>query len=449
MYDTVTEQFNEAIQREGKTISSYSNNTAYTVLFRKNSDSNSMNNKLTIFYPVTENISQGQLLTYKNATYITVNQETAENEVYYKSDLLQTNASIYVISNGIETSLPVYSYDISSPMAISSTTISVVSGNVHMISEYNDTSKKLEIDNTFDAIGRTWLIQNIVVKDNIVHLYCEVQATSNKYAVSITASDSYGKGTISQLTSTATYGNTTITNATIAWSSSNTSIATIDNNGNASFLTNGSTTFTATWTEHDVSATKTINVNAYSVYITPTTDTYTTSDSLTLVAVAKANDVVDTTATFTWSSSDATRATISSAGVVSFLAAGTCTFTATWTQQNAIGTKTVTITQAVSNTANITYSGTSSSIYIGGSTAKVYTGTFYDSTGAVITLTPVWSITAGTASTDHVSMVAQTDVMKIGLKADSSAVVGTFQLNLKDPNGTCNKSIDITIKNLA
>lgn len=447
MYDTIASQFADAMQREGKTIYSHTDNTAYTVLFRTNSDKNTMQDKLTIFYSTSQNITQGQLLKYKNKTYIALNQETPENDVYYKSDLLETNASIYLISNGIETDLPIYAYDISSPMAISSTTISVVSGNVHMITQYNETSKKLAINNTFDSIGRTWEIQNIVVKDNIVHLYCEVQATSNTYALSISANDSYGINTTSQLTAKATYGSTTITNAIIQWTSSDISVATIDSTGKATFIKQGSVTITALWSEHNVSATKSITVNAYSVTITAN-DTYSTADTPTLTATASVNSVSDTSATFTWSSSDTTKATVTSAGVVTFLSAGSVTISATWTQQNAIGTKSIVITQAVTNTADITYKGTSSAIYIGGSTAKVYTGAFYDSTGAAITLTPVWSISAGTVATTGVSLVTQIDAMQIGLKADSTASVGTIKLNLKDSNNTCSKSIDITIKSL-
>ena len=152
---------------------------------------------------------------------------------------------------------------------------------------------------------------------------------------------------------------------------------------------------------------------------------------------------LDTTATFTWTSSDTSKATIDSTGKVTFLAAGSVIFTATWTQRNTIGTKTVTITQAVSNKADITWVNVAQ-IYIGGS-AKKFTGHFYDGSGNPITLTPVWSITVSSDNTGHVNMVTQTDPMIMGVQADDNANVGTFQLNLKDSNNTCNKSIMVNI----
>ena len=443
MYDTISSQFQDALQREGKAINSYSGNLAYTVLFRKNSDKNSMNNKLTIYYPVTENISQGQLLKYRDKIYIVENQETSENEVYYKSDLLQTNASTYVISNGIETTIPLFSYDIQNYLAETNSTISVVSGNVEMITTDNSISRSLAINDTFDAIGGTWEIQNLIYKNGIAYIYVKRTAnSSNTYTLLVTANDSYGINTTSQLIATAKYGDKVISNATIQWTSSDTSKATIDNNGNASFLASGSVTFTALWVEHNITSTKTVSVNSYSVYITAN-DSYSTTDTPTLTATAKINDTVDNTATFTWASSDTTKATVDSTGKVAFLSAGMVTFTATWTQQNAIGTKQITITQAVSNTADITYVG-SASIYIDGSTKK-FTGHFYDGSGAAITLTPAWSITVPTVNQGHISMVAQTDPMIMGVKADANAIEGTFQLNLRDSNSTCNKSITVNI----
>lgn len=456
MYDTITSQFQDAMDRESKTINSYTNNTAYSVLFRKNSDKNSMQDKLTIFYPVLQTISQGELLNYKTKTYIVLNNETAENEVYYKSDLLETNAKINYIVNGAETYIPIYAYDIQSPMAISTSTISVVSGNIHMITEYNATSKQLEISNTFTSMGRTWQIQNIIIKDNIVHLYCEVEASStDKYAVSISGNDTYGINTTSKLTAIAKCGDTVITNASIIWTSSNTDIATIDNNGNASFKASGSVVFTALWIEHNVSATKQVNINSYSVIITAN-DTYSTSDTPILVATAKTNDVVDTTATFTWASSDATKATVDSAGKVKFLEAGNVTFTATWTQQNAIGTKQVTITQAVitkqytckiANTlaTPTIYSDTNiPTIKTGGST-RSFVPKFYDATGTeVTTLTPVWTIdmssltTAQQAEITFVSSVSSYPLRCSLTAADDSSLLGkSIKLTLVDSGNLC------------
>lgn len=447
MYDTVTEQFNEALQREGKLIYTYPEDMSFKCLFRRDSDTNAMQDRMTIYYPNNDSVQEGQLIKFKDSIYIALNKETAENEVYSKSDLLETNMTINTVSNGVESMLPCYAYDISSVMPKESTVISIASGEVELITQDSTKSRALTIDNTFTAMGATWQIVNLIYKSGIAHIYVERAASStNTYTLSINANDSYGINTTSQLTATAKYGDSVISNATIQWTSSNTSVATIDNNGNASFLASGSVTFTALWVEHNITTTKTVSVNAYSVYITAS-DSYSTTDTPTLTATAKTNDTVDTTATFTWVSSDTTKATIDSTGKVAFLAAGTVTFTATWTQQNAIGTKQIMITQAVSNTADITFKATAQ-IYVSGS-AKTFTGHFFDSTGAAITLTPVWSLTLSAAQTGHVSLVTNSNPMLTGVQADDNAPTGTsFHLNLRDSGNTCSKSISINIESM-
>ena len=89
MYDVLTSQFNEALTREGNTVTDSTGTTSYKCIFRKNSDKNSSDNRLTIFYPTSEAIEQGQLLKYKDNYFLTLNQETDENDTYYKSDLFK------------------------------------------------------------------------------------------------------------------------------------------------------------------------------------------------------------------------------------------------------------------------------------------------------------------------------------------------------------------------
>lgn len=467
MYDIVASQFAGAMQREGKIINSYTDNTAYNVLFRKNSDKNTMTNRITIFYPVTENILQGQLLNYKDKVYLAVNKETAENEVYYKSDLLQTNTSIFILSIGSEYELPIYSYDIKNYLEESNSVLSVASGNLEMITTDNTVSRALDISNTFDAMGATWEIQNLIYKDGIAHIYVKrTTSSSNTYTLTINANNSYGINTTSQLTATAKYGDTVITDATIEWTSSDTNIATIDNNGNASFIASGCVNITALWVEHNVSATKAITVNSHSVYITAN-DTYSTSDTPTLTATAKINEVVDNTATFTWSSSDTTKATIdSNTGSVTFLSAGTVTFTATWTQQNAIGTKQVEITAPIPTTlytCKITNTTASPKVYndtdniaqckVGG-TLKPFMCHFYDQNNVeVTTLTPSWSINVSSLSSEYQSKVHLTYNESYPLRAylnvddDDLMIDMRFQLTLTDTENLCAPTtipVDIT-----
>ena len=70
MYDTVNSAFSDALKREGKVITAYSDNTPYNVIFRHNSDKNKLQNTLTIFYSADSNVHVGQLLKYKDKTYL-------------------------------------------------------------------------------------------------------------------------------------------------------------------------------------------------------------------------------------------------------------------------------------------------------------------------------------------------------------------------------------------
>lgn len=66
------------------------------------------------------------------------------------------------------------------------------------------------------------------------------------------------EGDIDTLKATAYINDYEITNATIEFSSSDDEVATIDDSGNIEYIAEGKVTFTATWTEQDVSATSDI-----------------------------------------------------------------------------------------------------------------------------------------------------------------------------------------------
>jgi uncharacterized protein YjdB len=457
MYNTAYSAFTDALKREGKVITAYSDNTPYNVLFRRNKDTNQLTDRLTIFYSADCGIYAGQLLTYGNKHFLVLNQETPENDVYYKSNIIETNAIIHSVIGSSEINMPVYAYDIADGLTQSNNVISLVNGNIHIIAEPNSIIKSLAINNQFDAVGRHWKIDNIISKDNVIHLYCEVAATtSHTYTVTVTANDSYHRGESAQLTAVAKQDNTVV-NASLVWTSSDTSLATVDNTGLVKFLANGNVTITATWTSQNVSGTKVIAItepDAYSLSITAN-DTYTTSDTPTLTATAQKNGTTDSTATITWSSSDTTIATIDSTGKATFLKAGNVTFTATWTQQNVTATKSITVTQAVSgscvvkaNNGNIV--STVRTIHYGYGTTYYYNAVFQDGSGNEVTgVTPAWTLTnLSGITTSDITMSNVTDYpLRIGisLKKSDSITGATFTLHLTSTTGTYG-SYDVNFK---
>jgi hypothetical protein len=412
---------------------------------------------LTIFYPYDCGIHAGQLLTYGNKHFLTINQETPENTVYYKSNIIETNAIIHSVIGSSEINMPVYAYDIADGLTQSNNVISLVNGNIHIIAEPNSIINSLQLSNEFDAVGRHWKIDNIISKDNVIHLYCEVWATtSHTYTVTITANDSYHRGESAQLTAVAKQDDTVV-NASLVWTSSDTSLATVDNTGLVNFLADGNVTITATWTSQNVSGTKAIAItepDSYSLSITAN-DSYTTADTPTLTANAQKNGTTDSTATITWTSSDTTIATIDSTGKATFLKAGNVTFTATWTQQNVTATKSITVTQAVSGSCVVKANNgntisTVQTIHYGYGSTYYYNAVFQDGSGNEVTgVTPAWTLTnLSGITTSDITMSNVTDYpLRIGisLKKDSSIAGATFTLHLTSTTGTYG-SYDVNCK---
>ena len=350
-------------------VNASTGNTSYKCLFRKNSDKNSSDNRLTIFYPTSEAIAQGQLLKYGGRYFLTLNQETIENETYQKSDLLEVNTSIHTISSGYELYLKAYSEDITSVGVTGNSQISVVGGNISLMTQDNADSRKLAINATFTALGATWKIINLYYKNGLCYIFTERSADSTTtpvYSLAIVSADTYTEGDTGTATTTATITDgstvTNILNATINWSSSDMSVATVDNSGHITTLKSGTFVLTATWVEH-----------------------------------------------------------------------------------GTIATKTVTVSSNISYTAAITPSYKE----VGTGRGYTFTVTFTDSTGTVVTLTPVWSFTMDTTDPTLLSGITLTypasNTCRVGVASNDDLVGYTVTLHVKDSNNLCSATATIVL----
>ena len=140
------------------------------------------------------------------------------------------------------------------------------------------------------------------------------------------------------VTLTATVDPSDASDKTVTWKSSDASIATVDANGKVTFVAAGSTSITATATNgtEDAADDKTATcevtisakkVNVESVKLDQPTLTATVGDAaVTLTATVTPDDATDKTVK--WTSSNESVATVAD-GVVTFVAAGTATITAT------------------------------------------------------------------------------------------------------------------------
>jgi hypothetical protein len=238
------------------------------------------------------------------------------------------------------------------------------------------------------------------------------------------AKQSIAAGASQQFTATATYtdGTTKDVTSTAQWASSNTAIATVSSSGLVTAAAAGQVTITAAMSGHTGSAIASVNPALKSLVISPGTYTGAPGGTVQLSATGNYSDgsTSDLTSSVTWSSSAASVATVNSAGLVTFVAAGNDTITASL---NSIsGTASLSVPELgvkdVSNTNPFPLTPISVTTQ-GLNVAAPITIQFSDSTGfsatespirvapdgTIVTAVPLYlSASAGTLSSGSVSM---------------------------------------------
>ena len=259
MYDVLQNKFDETIAREGVTVSTYITNEEFQVFFRRLNDGLNQRDTMTMFYPVGSPVHSGSIITVNDKQFILLNQETIENTVYYKSAVIGCNGTISTEDADV-LNLPFYGSGASSAFpssgGVSTKYIAVVSGQTELITEDCELARKLEINDKFNAWGRTWKIENIICIDGIVTLNVEVQADADiDFVYDIRFDDilssGYQIGDSVSLDAVPTI-NGKVTDGTLTFTSNNIDVATIDENGVISFVGSGSVTFTISWSEQGI-----------------------------------------------------------------------------------------------------------------------------------------------------------------------------------------------------
>ena len=144
-----------------------------------------------------------------------------------------------------------------------------------------------------------------------------------------------------------------LTGRAVSWATNNSSVATVNNGGAVTGMTAGSAMITATSEgKNGASAITVTQVPVASVTVTPASPTVSVGQTVQLTATPKdasgnplAGRVV------TWSTSNASVATVSSPGLVTGVGAGTATITAT--SETKSGTSTVTVTAPSGNPGTV------------------------------------------------------------------------------------------------
>ena len=125
-----------------------------------------------------------------------------------------------------------------------------------------------------------------------------------------------------------------VTDKTVTWSTSDAAIATVDNEGNVTAVAVGEATITATCGDKTATCEVTVNpILAESITLDKTELTLTIGATEKLTATLLPEDVTDKTVT--WSTSDASIATVDVEGNVKAIAVGEATITATCGDKSA------------------------------------------------------------------------------------------------------------------
>jgi len=236
------------------------------------------------------------------------------------------------------------------------------------------------------------------------------------------ASATLAVGATQQLTATPLDANgTPLTGRVVTWVSSTPSVATVDGTGLVTALAGGATTITATSEGKSGTSAITVPVPVASVALTPASATLAVGSTQQLTATpldASGNPL--TGRTVTWASGNAAGATVSSAGLVTAVAAGSAAITAT--SEGKSGSSAITVPVPV---GSVTVSPAPASVQVG-ATVQL-TATPLDANGNPLSGRAItWATSAaGVASVSTSGLVTGVSVGSATIAATSEGKSGS------------------------
>lgn len=279
--NVLEDMFNEAMKREQKEVSVFRTGEKFNCFFRKSNDTTNSRDTMIMYYRVDAPVKMGTLLSFGGYTYIALNRETAENSVYYKSAIIKTNGLANTHNLSV-VGLPFYGDGINNATATSNSNyISMIDGNIEVVTEDNEDSRKLKVNDKLNEWGRTWKISNLFYVDGICRIVMEVDADYTpvfNYTLVLSTLDIFNVSPedTASILATAYINDVEVENATIVYTSSNNVVATIDSDGNITYLADGEVYFTAEWMEQSITkSTATVTVatapedDSVTIFVTP------------------------------------------------------------------------------------------------------------------------------------------------------------------------------------
>ena len=219
--------------------------------------------------------------------------------------------------------------------------------------------------------------------------------------------------------------------ATVTWSSGDTSVATVDASGLVTAVGNGTATITASAGSASGSAVVTVTQAVATVGVSPSTaDLTALGATVQLTAEAfDANGHAVAETEFSWESSDAAVATVDASGLVTGVAEGVATITASGGL--ASGSAVVTVTQPV---ATVEVSPAAETIALG-STLQLTAEGFDENGDAVESVQFSWeSSDVAIATVDASGLVTGVAVGAATITASAGSGQGTAEITVMDPD---------------
>ena len=210
------------------------------------------------------------------------------------------------------------------------------------------------------------------------------------------------------------------TDKTVTWASTKTDVATVDNNGKVTGVNNGVASVTATSGGKSASCKVNVVVKVKSITLSQTSATIAVGqEPLTLTATISPDNAADKTVT--WTTSDATVATVNN-GKVTAVKVGTATITAKAGDKSAVCEITVVPTPVTS----VTLSQTSASLKVGETVTLTATVKPDDATDKTVT----WSTSDGSVATVSNGVVTAKKVGVASITAKAGDVSATCEITV-------------------
>jgi len=250
-------QFERTMKREGRIVVTYTSGTEFRAFFRRRDEHENQRESVIMYYDVTAPVRPGTLVMIGYGVFLALNRETTENDIYYKSTLIKCNG-VFNENTGIVHNVPFYCSNMKSSVSVGNNVISMLNGNLELITEENSLSKQIDICQTFNEFGRTFEVTNKYTIDGIVHVIGEVYSDVKPqivYSIKIDGMpNTYVEPNATiQLSATPYINGSATTGATFDWISADNSIAIVDNTGKVTALSEGTVKITVTWIEKDIS----------------------------------------------------------------------------------------------------------------------------------------------------------------------------------------------------